>query len=126
MRFDLQPRLAGPLLTLRPLLPGDLEPLWLVSRDPLVWAQHPDQTRWDRSGFERFFEAAIEARSAFAVVDHATGEVIGSTRYYDWNPAEQEIAIGYTFLARRCWGGPWNREMKALLIDHAFRKAEVI
>ena len=126
MGMDLQPRLVGSRVTLRPLVAADLEPLWEVSRDPLIWDLHPDKTRCERSGFERFFAGALESASAFAVVDTLSGEVIGSTRFYDWNPAERQIAIGYTFLARRCWGGPWNQDMKRLLLDHAFEKVDVV
>ena len=52
--------------------------------------------------------------------DAADGAVIGSTRFYDHRPQEDSIAIGYTFLARRCWGGRYNQEMKRLLLAHAF------
>lgn len=117
-RFDLRPVLRGPRLTLRPLCADDREALWAVARDPLLWAQHPDQTRHDRAGFERFFDDALSG-GALAVVDNATGRIIGSTRYYDWDPARREVAVGYTFLARDHWGGAANREMKRLLVEHA-------
>jgi N-acetyltransferase len=123
MEFDLQPLLRSEHLVLRPLLPADREPLWAVARDPLLWDQHPDQTRHDRAGFERFFEAALAGR-ALAVEDRRTGRVIGSTRYYEWDPARREVAIGFTFIARDCWGGPANREMKQLLVDHAAPHAD--
>lgn len=118
MDFDLQPLLRGEHLTLRPLGADDLEPLWQVARDPLLWAQHPDKTRCERQGFERFFAAALAGR-ALAVTDNASGRVIGSTRYYEWQPEKREVAVGYTFLAREYWGGRANREMKRLLIAHA-------
>ncbi|MET0279565.1 MAG: GNAT family N-acetyltransferase [Steroidobacteraceae bacterium] len=118
MEFDLQPVLRGEHLTLRPMLAADLEPLWDVARDPLLWQQHPDQTRHTRIGFERFFEAAL-AGHALIVADRASGRVMGSTRYYEWDAAAQEVAIGFTFLAREYWGGHANREMKRLLIEHA-------
>lgn len=123
MSFDLQPHLPGDLLELRPLGPGDRLPLWEVARDPLLWAQHPDKTRSEPEGFARFFDAALASQSAFAVIERASGQVVGSTRFYDWEPARGEIAIGYTFLARRLWGGEANREMKRLLLDHAFGAA---
>ena len=126
MSFDLQPWLVGQLLTLRPLEASDFESLWEVSKDPLIWDQHPDKTRCDREGFGRFFDGAMESGAAFAVIENASGQVIGSTRYYDWNPAEKEIAVGYTFLARRFWGGEFNREMKKLVIEHALRQVEVV
>jgi len=34
------------------------------------------------------------------------------------------VEIGWTFLARSHWGGVYNREMKSLMLTHAFRFAE--
>lgn len=117
--FNPQPVLRGPTLLLRPLVEQDREPLWEVARDPLLWALHPDKTRSDPEGFARFFQAALESRAALVVVDQRTGRIIGSSRYYDCDPAKRELAIGYTFIARDCWGGQVNREMKQLMIQHA-------
>ena len=36
-------------------------------------------------------------------------------------PAEREIEIGWTFLRREFWGGHYNRELKALMVNHAFQ-----
>jgi RimJ/RimL family protein N-acetyltransferase len=47
--------------------------------------------------------------------------VIGSSRYHGYNAKEREIEIGWTFLARAYWGGTYNREMKRLMLQHAFR-----
>ncbi len=124
--FDSRPVLRGPTLLLRPLVEADREALWAVARDPLLWALHPDKTRCDQQGFARFFDAALESRSALAVVDPRSGRLIGSSRYYDWDPARREIAIGYTFIARDCWGGQVNREMKRLMVEHAARWADRI
>jgi RimJ/RimL family protein N-acetyltransferase len=35
--------------------------------------------------------------------------------------ATDEVEIGWTFLARSRWGGQYNREMKRLMLEHAFR-----
>jgi N-acetyltransferase len=124
--FDAQPHLSGPTLTLRPLTEADLEPLWQVSSDPLIWELHPDPSRAERAGFERFFAGALASGGALLVTDNATGNAIGSSRYYEWDPAQREVAIGYTFLARSHWGGAANREMKRLMLDHAFRRADTV
>jgi RimJ/RimL family protein N-acetyltransferase len=58
---------------------------------------------------------------AFAFVDRASGEIVGSSRYHGPDQARSEIEIGWTFLVRRCWGGAWNREAKSLMLAHAFR-----
>ncbi len=55
MPFELQPSLRGRLLTLAPLAERDLEALYAAARDPLIWEQHPYNTRWERDVFERFF-----------------------------------------------------------------------
>ncbi len=124
--FDFQPTLAGELVTLRPLTADDFESVYTAAADPQVWEQHPDPLRYQRDRFESdFFAGAVASNSAFVVTDKATGTVIGSSRYYEWNPTTQEIAIGYTFLARSHWGGVFNREMKALMLSHAFRWAKV-
>ena len=31
------------------------------------------------------------------------------------------MEIGWTFLERVFWGGTYNRELKSLMLDHAFR-----
>jgi len=122
--FDSQPVLRGPTLLLRPLQSADHEPLWQVARDPLIWEQHPDKTRAEPEGFARFFQSALESRSALVVIDDRSGRIIGSSRYYEWDPQRRELAIGYTFLAREYWGGAANREMKQLMMQHAARWAD--
>ena len=57
-------------------------------------------------------------------VDKKTQQIIGSTRFYGYDPEKSEIEIGWTFLARKYWGGRYNREMKELLLDHAFKFVE--
>jgi len=124
--FEAQPVLRGPALCLRPLVPDDQEPLWQAARDPLIWEQHPDKTRYDREGFLRFFQNSLQSRGALAVVDLASDRIIGTSRFYDWDSVLREIAIGYTFLVRQHWGGPANTEMKQLMIRHASRWADGI
>ena len=37
-----------------------------------------------------------------------------------------EIEIGWTFLARSHWGGRANREVKRLMLDHAFTFVDTV
>lgn len=126
MSFDFRPTLTGASLTLRPLLAGDFEALYAAASDPLIWEQHPDPLRYQRPVFERFFTGAIASGGALLVTANDTGAVIGTSRYYEWNPDQREIAIGYTFLARTHWGGGANHEMKQLMLGHAFRFADAV
>jgi RimJ/RimL family protein N-acetyltransferase len=123
---DWQPTLRGDLVHLRPLRDDDLDALHAAAADPLIWAQHSEKDRHERPVFERFFARAMASGGALAVLDAATGRVIGSSRYYDWNPADRSVVIGYTFLERAAWGGTINRELKHLMLDHAFRFARTV
>lgn len=118
---DLQPTLEGRLLRLVPLRPDDWDRLYAVASDPLIWEQHPQRDRYTEEVFKVFFREALESGGAFLVMDAKTGQVIGSSRYHDYDEQKSEIEIGWTFLARSHWGGTYNREMKQLMLDHAFK-----
>lgn len=118
---DLQPTLRGRLVELRPLQPGDFDELYAVASDPLIWEQHPASDRYKPDVFRAFFDEALQSGGAFAVLDAATGRIIGSSRYYGYDADKREVEIGWTFLARAYWGGAYNGEMKRLMLDHAFR-----
>jgi RimJ/RimL family protein N-acetyltransferase len=124
--FELQPLLAGATLTLQPLHANDFEILYAAAADPLIWEQNPDRLRYERAVFERFFASAMASGGAFLVRANATGNVIGSSRYYAWDPVKQEVAIGYTFLVRSHWGGAASREMKTPMLNHAFKWAQLV
>ena len=121
MGFDLQPVLTGSLVELRPLGEDDFPALFAVAADPLIWEQHPDPDRCTEPVFRQFFRGAMESGGAFLVLDRSNGRVIGSSRYAEHDEAKSEIEIGWTFLARSHWGGIYNREMKHLMLAHAFR-----
>lgn len=122
--FDLQPHLTGELIELRPLRPGDWDELSAVASDSLIWEQHPERDRYREHVFRNFFREALECGGAFALIDRKLQQIIGSTRFYDYDREKSEIEIGWTFPARKYWGGRYNREMKDLLLAHAFQFVE--
>ncbi len=122
--FEPPPPLANAKVRLQPLAPDDFEALYAVASDPLIWEQHPNPDRYRREVFTTFFAGALESRGAYRVHDAATGELIGSSRFYDHDPAARVVAIGYTFLARSCWATGHNRAMKTLMLDYAFKAVE--
>lgn len=124
---DLQPtHLEDHLIKLVPLSTDDLDRLYAVGSDPLIWEQHPSRDRYQSEVFEKFFADAIASGGAFLILDAVTRDVIGSSRYYDLDIERRTIAIGYTFLAREYWGGQYNKSLKTLMLDHAFRFAETV
>jgi len=119
--FDLQPHLRGELIELRPLKPEDWGDLFSVASDPLIWEQHPESDRYKEDVFKVFFKDALESGGAFVVIDTKNKRIIGSTRFHGYDLEKSEVEIGWTFLASRYWGGRYNREMKQLMLAHAFQ-----
>jgi RimJ/RimL family protein N-acetyltransferase len=115
----LQPVLAGRGVVLRPLVAADWTALFAVASDPLIWAGHPAHDRWQEPVFRGFFDAALASGGALVVIDPATDAIIGSSRFDHDRAGPGEIEIGWTFLARSCWGGLTNAVMKALMVGHA-------
>lgn len=118
-----QPRLSGEHVALEPLrrehgdglraalAGGELARAWYAS------VPAPD-------GVDGYIDAALAMRErgqgwSFAVLD-ARGEVVGSTRYYDMDPAVPRLQIGYTFYAPRVQRTGLNTQAKLLLLGHAF------
>lgn len=119
--MDRQPVLEGERLLLRPLRESDWNALYAVASDRELWAVHPSHDRWQEPVFRAFFEDALAKGGALAIVDRSNGQVIGSSRFQDYDPADGgSVEIGWSFLARSYWGRGYNAEFKRLMLEHAF------
>ena len=81
---------------------------------------HPLSNRYTEPVFREYFDGAVASKMAFVFVDRSTSRLIGSSRYYGYDAGLSEVEIGWTFIARSHWGGATNREVKRLMLDHAF------
>ncbi len=98
MSLDRQPVLEGERLLLRPLRADDWDALFAVARDPQLWAIHPQHDRWQEPVFRQFFADALTRGGALAVIERASGRIIGSSQFKA--EANDAVEIGWTFLAR--------------------------
>ncbi len=122
MSFNLQPdHLQNELVSLFPLRETDLELLYPLAADPLVWEQHPNPNRYQRQVFETYFRGAMASNGAFIIKATQTGDPIGCTRFYDYNEDERQVLIGYTFFGRAYWGKGFNPAVKKLMLEYAFK-----
>ena len=109
-----------------------LEPLALVHEDGLA-AAAADGELWrlrvtsvpEPHQTGAYIETALQMREAgnrlaFAVVDEATGRVLGSTSYHDILPAVRRLEIGWTWYRHSVQRSHVNTTAKLLLLDHAF------
>lgn len=109
-----------------------LEPLALSHEDGLraaaadgeLWklritsVPEPHETR-------AYIETALKMREdghrfAFAVVDDATGTVLGTTSYHDILPAVKRVEIGWTWYRKSVQRSHVNTTAKLLMMGHAF------
>jgi N-acetyltransferase len=72
-----------------------------------------------------YIDVALQRRAegvrfAFAVMETATGTVLGSTSYHDILPEVKRVEIGYTWYAQRVQRTHVNTACKWLLLTHAF------
>jgi RimJ/RimL family protein N-acetyltransferase len=70
----------------------------------------------------RYIRTALDTpdRLAFAVIDVASGALIGTTGYRDVNPTVDRLEIGYTWYAQSRQRSHVNTSCKLLLLSHAF------
>jgi RimJ/RimL family protein N-acetyltransferase len=107
-------------LRLEPFADRHIEPLRTAcARDTEIWTIYPF------SMLDQHFDAAIAALAAtasyqrYAVVHR--GEVVGMTNYIAADPANRSVEIGGTYIQPSVRGPDGiNRQMKRLLINHAF------
>ena len=72
-----------------------------------------------------YIETALRMRDegnrfAFAVLDDATGRVLGTTSYHDILPAVKRVEIGYTWYRQSVQHTHVNTTAKLLMMGHAF------
>jgi len=123
---DFQPTLTGETVTIRPIAAADWPELFAAGADPEIWRVHPMRMRYTEPVFRQYFDSAIASKMAFVFVERASGRLIGSSRYYGYDAKKSEIEIGWTFLIRDHWGGATNREIKRLMLDHAFTFVDTV
>ena len=132
-------RAGGPL---RPIvLEGDfvrLEPMTLehhaglsaVGLDPEIWrftlvvVQTPEEMRG-------YMDAALELQRGgttlpFVTIERSSGQIVGSTRFGNYDPANRRIEIGWTWIAPRWQRTAINTEAKYLMLSHAFEKLHCV
>lgn len=107
---------------LEPLAPHHAQGLRAAVEDGQLWtlrvtsAPEPNQV-------DQYIFTAIEMRQnrlAFAVIDVASGAVMGTTSYHDIVADLGRLEIGYTWYAKSRQRSHVNTTCKLLLLTHAF------
>ena len=129
-RFIEPVTLRGEHVTLEPLGNEHLHAIEAAAADGELWnlwytsVPAPDKTR-------DWLAAALAMRERdgalpFAVRANATGDVVGSTRYFHVDAGNRRLEIGHTWYAKRAQRTAVNTECKLLLLAHAFETLRCI
>ena len=123
-RFIEPVTLRGAHASLEPLAPSHLDAIRAAAADGALWrlwytsVPAPERTA-------AWLDHALDMREKtgampFVVREVATGDVVGSTRYFNVDASNRRLEIGHTWYARRAQRTAINTECKLLLLTHAF------
>jgi RimJ/RimL family protein N-acetyltransferase len=123
-RFVEPVTLTGTHATLEPLVATHLDGIRAAAADGELWrlwytsVPAPEAT-------PNWLDVALDMRERlgampFVVRDNASGDIVGSTRYFNVDAANRRLEIGHTWYAKRAQRTPINTECKLLLLTHAF------
>ncbi|CCH27639.1 GNAT family protein [Actinosynnema sp. NPDC047251] len=119
-----RPTLVGEHVRLEPLSVDHAEGLLDAGKDPDIWTwlslRQPRTPAEARTMVETIL--ADPDRRAWAQVDPVTGEVAGTTSFYDIDPVHRGLYVGYTWIGARWQRTALNRAAKLLLLTRAFEE----
>jgi len=122
--------LEGSSIRLVPLSLTHLDNLCVIGLEPQLWRATTIHIQ-TKADMERYVRTALDAQSGgtalpFAIVERASGVIVGTTRFHSMVPEHKRLEIGFTWIA-----SPWQRtfvntEAKFLMLQHAFEAWECI
>jgi RimJ/RimL family protein N-acetyltransferase len=119
--------LEDDIVLLRPLKNSDIEFLLpFALNEPDTWNYSQVSARGEQ-GMRSYIKTALDNRDAgkeypFIVFDKRTNEYAGSTRFYDIQPANNMLQLGYTWYGERFRSTGLNKHCKFLLLSFAFEE----
>ena len=109
---------------LRPLEATDFAALKPVAFDAELW-KYTLTACHTPVELAAYLQQALQGRAKglrypFVIIDRLTGQLAGSTSYYNVDLNEQKLSIGYTWVGKDFQRSGLNRACKHLLLNHAF------
>ena len=124
---DLRATLSGRLVRVEPLTPEHEPGLIEAAGDPEMFAWMPVDMASSRDVLREWLMSTLAAAREgsavpFAIVEAASGRVLGSTRFLELRFEHLRAEIGWTWVTREAWSTGVNVETKLLLLEHAFER----
>jgi N-acetyltransferase len=120
-------KLRGKTIYLLTLQPQNKEVIRQLARDERIWEFNQTlllNESYD-SQFDHYFRTALDLSSlggqqSFTIHLVNDNSIIGMSRFYEINPKEKRLAIGYTWYVPEAWGRVYNKECKLLMLSYVF------
>ena len=125
--FDADHILEDDRVMLRPLQAADHSLLLPVSEnEPELW-KYSLINACGEENLRRYIRLATDARAGkkeypFIVYDKRSRQYAGSTRFYDIQPGNLSLQLGYTWYSKAAQGTGLNAHCKFLLLQFAFER----
>jgi len=115
---------------LRPLEASDFDALLPFSmNEPELWTYSLLPASGPQN-LKTYIQHALDGRAnetsyAFLVIDKTSGEIAGSTRFYDYQAHHNTVQLGFTWYGKKFQGTGLNKNCKYLMLEYAFRELEL-
>lgn len=121
--------LENDIVQLRPIERTDIEAITVAANDARIWT-HMSVTLLDHTAVENYVEKAIEEREKgisymFAIIEKASGKLVGCTSFLDISLSHQRLEIGSTWYHPSVWRTAINTNCKFLLLQHCFESVQL-
>lgn len=119
--------LENDTVLLRPLQTDDYAHLVSFAlQEPSIW-KYSMVPVVGQEGLKNYIRTALAQKAAgteypFIVFDKRTQQYAGSTRFYDIQPTNKTLQLGYTWYGNRFQGTGLNKNCKLLLLSFAFEE----
>jgi len=122
--WNQRPTLTGEHVRLEPLTLKHAEGLHKAGADPAIWTWLSVRQPEDVAGMRDLVGKILADgnRLAWTQVDTRTGEVAGTTSFYQIDASHRILSIGHTWIGKAWQRTPLNTEAKLLLLRRAFEE----
>ncbi len=109
---------------------ADFEATKRIALDERIWKWYPILLNTEEKLQNHFEDAeklfVAKQKYTFAIIDKRDGQMAGSTSYQYYSAIHRRVEIGWTWLGVDYQGTGLNKACKALLLNYAFEKLDLM
>lgn len=120
----------GDLVRLEPMEAAHLEMLAIAANDARIWEHQVIDGTQPNTLMQSLREALLKRtygeQFPFTIIDKRSGNLIGSTRFFEIYAQHRKLEIGWTWINPNYWGRGHNAEVKLLMLTYCFEKLQTV